>query len=171
MDRQLPRRGQGGDAQRFGDAATLGEVRLQNRDRAVLDHPVELEARVVVLAGGERRAAEAARLAIAAVVVSWEGLFEPANAELVHRWHHAARVIHLVANVRVSEEHQIIAERLAHGAHALDVFRGRIADAQLDRLVARIGALARFVDQLRRWLVAERDAARIGRNRFARAAQ
>ena len=50
-----------GDAQRLGDAAGLREIRLQDGDRAVLDHAVELEARVMVLARGERHAAEASR--------------------------------------------------------------------------------------------------------------
>jgi len=99
-----------------------------------------------------------ARLAIAAVVVRRKGLFQPAVPELVHSPHHAPHIVHPVANVRVSEEHQIIAECLAHRAHAARCLRRRIADAQLDRLVARIRCSCAPRRSIGRRLVAERDA-------------
>src|SRR4029077_19448880 len=58
VDRQLPHRGGGRDALPLGYAAALGEIGLQDGDVAVLDHAMELEAGVVVLAGGQRRAAK-----------------------------------------------------------------------------------------------------------------
>ena len=59
VDRQLPRGSKRGDAQRLGDAAGLRQVGLQDGDGAILDHAVEFEAGVVVLAGRERCEAEA----------------------------------------------------------------------------------------------------------------
>ena len=124
MDGQLPRRGERGDAQRLGDAAGLGEVRLQDGDRAVLQHPVEFEASVVVLAGGERRAPVGACLTVAAVVVRRKRLLEPADAQLVHRGHHVAHIVQAIADIGVGENRESVAEFLARRAHPFDVAPG-----------------------------------------------
>src|SRR3954468_2151625 len=83
----------------------------------------------------------------------------------------AARVLHAVADVRVGEDGELPAERLARGAHALDVGLRRVADAQLDRLVAGFDALARLLDQLGGRLITERDAAGIRGDRLAAPAE
>jgi hypothetical protein len=48
---------------------------------------------------------------------------------------------------------------------------GGVSDAQFHRFVARLDAPARLIDELRRFLVAERYAACVSRDRFAGAAQ
>jgi hypothetical protein len=67
-----------------------------------------------------------------------EGLLEPADAELVHRRHHAPHVLGLVADIGVREDDELIAEGLPDGLHPLNVVGDGIADAKLDRLVALV---------------------------------
>ena len=47
---QLPRGGHGRDTEPLGNTTGLGQVRLENADRAILYQPMKLKARVVVLA-------------------------------------------------------------------------------------------------------------------------
>ena len=63
------------------------------------------------------------------------------------------------------------AEAAADRRHALDVGRDGVADAQLQRLVARLDHGHGLGDQRIRRLVAQRDAAGIGRHRPVGAAQ
>src|SRR5712692_646186 len=79
VDGQLPRGGEGRDAQPFRDAPRLGEIGLQDGDHAVLDDAGELEARVVVLARGQGHAGHGGRLRIAPVIVGRKRLLEPAD--------------------------------------------------------------------------------------------
>ncbi len=65
----------------------------------------------------------------------------------------------------------LVAEAAADRRHARDVGRDRVADAQLQRLVARLDHGHRFGDQRVGRLVAQRDAAGIGRHRLGCAAQ
>ena len=102
--------------------------RFAKTDDAETIRAIEFEAGVVVFAGREWRTAEGPRLAVAAVVMRGEGLFEPADAELVHRRHYPTRVLNPIADVRVRENGHF-RKSLAHGAHALHVGLRRIAHA------------------------------------------
>ena len=124
MDGQLPGGGERRNAQRIGNAARLGQIRLQDRNGAVLQHPIEFEARVMVFAGGKGRAAVGARLAVTPVVMRRKRLLKPADAELVHRRHYPTHIVETVADVGVGEDDERIAEFVAHRAQALDVALG-----------------------------------------------
>src|SRR5712692_8460674 len=165
VDGKLPGRSQGRDAQRFRDPAGLGEIGLQDGDHTVLDDAGELEARVVVLAGGQGHAGEGGRLRIAPVIVGRKGLFEPADSMSLQSRHGLARIRHGVAGIGVGENGQPLSEGLAHRRHALEVTRGSISDTELDRLVASLDVDTRLVHERRGLLVAERDATGIGRDR------
>ena len=170
--RQLVGRGHRRDAQRLGDAAGLGEVGLQDGDRAVLDHAVELEARVMVFArpqaarGRSRRRARSCGSRAAGNGSSSQPTFRSSIAG-----HRGARVRDAVAGVGVGEDHELVAERLAHRGMRSMIALRRIAHAQLDRLVAGFEMRARFGDERFRILIAERHAARVGGDGFAAAAE
>ena len=100
-----------------------------------------------------------------------ERLLEPADVELVHRRHHLAHVGHRIAGVGVGQDRDIVAEAAAHRRHARDVGLDVVADAELQRLVARLDHRHGFGRQRIGRLVAERDAAGIGRHRPVRAAE
>ena len=104
-----------GDPHRLGDAAGLGQVRLHEAHCAVLDQARELEARVVVFAGRQRRGAERCRRLVRAVVLRRERLFEPTDLQLFIGRHHAAHVIDGVAGVGVHQDLDFVADRFADG--------------------------------------------------------
>ena len=79
----------------------------QTRDDPVLQQAGELEAREVVLAGRERRAAEAAGLRVAEVVMRGEGLLEPADAQRVHRRHDAPHIVDPVPGIGVGQDGEL----------------------------------------------------------------
>jgi len=68
IDRQLVGGGHPAMRKQLGDAAGLGDVGLQDRDRAILDHAAEFEAGEMIFARRERDLPEARRQLIAAVI-------------------------------------------------------------------------------------------------------
>src|SRR5947199_254491 len=84
----------------------------------------------VLVDRGERHAGELLCELIAAVIVRREWLFQPADLVFVHARHHGARVLYGVSRVRVGQDVDLIADRLAHGRDAGEIARRRIADAQ-----------------------------------------
>src|SRR5262245_44330592 len=162
MDGQLPRAGQRGDAETLRDAARLREIRLEDGDDAILDDARELEAGVVILPRGQGQAAEAPCLSIARVVVRGEGLLQPADAVGIEAGHGAPGIDDGVTGVGVGEDDHVVAEGLAHGGHAFEVSRRRVAHAELEGLVALGHERARLLHEGARLLIAEGDAPRVG---------
>ena len=127
VDGQLPGRGHCGDAQELGDAAALGEVRLQNLNDPVLDDASELEASVVILAGGQGHAAEGGGNRIASMVVGGERLFEPAHVVRLQSRHHLPHVSDVISGIGIDEDRQLIAKRLTHRGNAFEIAGRRVA--------------------------------------------
>ena len=93
-----------------------------------------------------------------------EWLLEPADAVGIEPRHGLARIGHGVTGIGVREDDHLVAEGLAHRGDALEIPRRSIAHAELERLVALGDEYARFLDERRRLLIAERDASRVRGN-------
>ena len=166
IERQLPGRSHRRNSHSFGDAAGLRQVRLHETDGAILDQAGELEAGVVVLAGRERRRAERRAGLVGTIVLRRERFFEPADPEFVIGRHYPAHVVDGVAGIGVDKDLDCLADRFAHGRGTGDIVARIVPDAQFDGLVAFGHVTERLLRQRRRRLVAERDAAGIGLDRF-----
>ena len=119
----------------------------------------------MVLAGGERHPPEAPGRPVAPVIVGRKRLLEPADAVGVEPGHGLPRVLDRIAGVGVGQDDELVPEGLADGAHPGQVARRRVADAELQGPVARRDQGARLLDERGRLLVAEGDAAGVGRDR------
>ncbi len=131
MNRQFPARRERRNPQGFGDAARLGEIRLQNGDCTVFDHAIELEARVVVFTGRERQPPVAGGLPVRHVVMRGKRFFEPADFQFIERRHCCTGIGDRITGIRVGKDHKFIAEGFSHRRDALDVARtcGRASSA------------------------------------------
>ena len=165
VDRNLESRRHGGDAQRLRHAAAFGKVRLPNADHIIFQHAGEFKAGEVIFASGKRRAAKTMRLGIGTVIMRGEGFFQPADVQTVHLGHHLAHLRNIIADIGVGQDFKLMPEGIAHRLHPRDVIAHRIADAQLHGLVARFHMRRGFINQLRRRLIAKRNATGIGRHR------
>ena len=99
------------------------------------------------------------------MVVRRERLFEPDDARGFEARHRGARILGRVAGIGVGENDQVVAEALPHFRDPLEIAGGGVADAELQRPVAGGDQGSRLLDERRRLLIAERDAARVGGNR------
>ena len=165
VDRNLKSRRHGGDAHGLGHAAAFGQIRLPNADHIIFQHAGEFKAGEVILASGKRRAAKTMSLGIGTVIMRGEGFFQPADIQPVHLRQHLAHLRDIVADIGVGQDLKLTAEGIAHRFHARNIIAHRITNAKLHGLVARFHMRRGFINQLRRRLIAKRDATGIGRHR------
>ena len=125
---------------------------------------MELEARVMVLAGRQRRAPETARFRVPAVIMRRERFLEPADLGPIKRRHDPACVTEGIGRIRVRQDVDLPADRGTHRLDTCNIVRGRIAEAQLQRLVALGRDGQRLLDEFAGRLVAKRNPTRIGRD-------
>ena len=71
----------------------------------------------------------------------------------------------VIADIGVGQDFQIMPESVAHRFHARNVIAHRITNAKLHGLVARFHMRRGFINQLRRRLIAKRNATGIGWHR------
>ena len=168
-DRHLVGLGQRRDLAGLRDAADAVGVELDDVERARLEQVAELVQREGVLAAGDGDAAVALEGGVALQVVRNHRLFEPAQVERLEQRQHPLGVVERPAHVGVGHDVDAGADRLAHGAHQIEVALhafGAVdrapAEAQLHGAVAGVLVAARF----RRELVERRavQAAGVDRN-------
>ena len=94
-----------------------------------------------------------------------EGFFQPADIQPVHLRHHLPHLRNIVADIGIGQDFKLMPEGIAHGFHARNIITHRITNAELHGLIARFHMGCRFINQLRRRLIAKRHTTGIGRHR------
>jgi len=134
-DRELVRGGEAADLERLAEAVGAAEIGHQVAGGASLDEVTELEARVVVLAGGHRDVDAAGHLRAGGQVVGQHRLLVPHEVQVFQEPRLAKVAEHVELLVDVHHEPDPVAHRLLHRQHALPV-GPRIGVVDLELVVA-----------------------------------